>query len=914
MDIQIQLQAIPVPLSDKPRKTHPLIQCIIDNKLKKLKKLLRGCDINGLYSSELLKDDITLLTAAVACGNEEICNFLLEEHVDPNIVSTRWLAPLHYAACTAGVPLSIVRRLLAAKANPDGHQKLLISPLQFAANNDRKDMVKALIEAGASAESGYGVNSDIDKKVESIILQIPPGNEDFEKCRLFFYLTSAVRKKTQLEVFNIFKEKFLEEHPFTHLTLFEIYFNVMGPDAEQYQQSSIRWLRDSRNSDLYIEGIINRFSRIPHENQALALNTLQAVICMMKEISPQVLNEIVPILIKHVQPPVTPQGDVFSQLILNILCVIMEKPSKHKAGVASLDSSVLKNVCSRLMTLTNPNCSLNVSIFTYRLFADLYELIPEHIHSCGICSVPDRVLDAAEIRMDEVIKEKLQKLNANLRNPQSSSALDCMLERQESSSSKNRKKKKKKKKKEAQQEMTTNQDERQEKKAHADSDAARTSVEESNSSVHPFTLTTDYPTLPRKWHQISQRWRPELEKLANIDASKVSRLGSLTIGTGPEFQIAKGSNGTEVFLGLRDDGTEVAVKRMLKSNYQDLKNEEEFLRLPQLDNPSIVRYVDFAEDDHFGYLVLQLCEYTLEEYIQKHLPEDSAEQQAVLKKIAKEVLCSLKVLHSEDIKILHRDIKPQNVLIDITGKARLADFGISRRLNLGQTTLRTNAAGTKYWKAKEIIEEDDNSVYKRSSDIQVAGMLVYYILSKGHHPFGKGVRCESNILDGKYSLEHLKDDMSKDLVEWMIKDNLSERPKVEETLAHPFFWTDEKKVEYLKKLGNVKEVENCRTPDEELIHALEEQTVGKTFSSWKAKLPAETVQKLDGKKKPYPENTLGLLRFIRNLHEHYPEDADKINLMTTFPDLFGNAFKFAQERKWNTRPRLKKWLNSAPVI
>ncbi|XP_072543910.1 uncharacterized protein [Salminus brasiliensis] len=193
-------------------------------------------------------------------------------------------------------------------------------------------------------------------------------------------------------------------------------------------------------------------------------------------------------------------------------------------------------------------------------------------------------------------------------------------------------------------------------------------------------------------------------------------------------------------------------------------------------------------------------------------------------------------------------------------------------------------------------------------------MLVYYILSKGHHPFGKGVRCENNILDGKYSLEHLKDDMSKDLVEWMIKDNLSERPKVEETLAHPFFWTDEKKVEYLKKLGNIKEVENCRTPDKKLLYAINELTVGKTFSGWKAKLPVALVKKLDGWKKPYPENTLGLLRFIRNLHEHYSEDADKINLMTTFPDLFGNAFKFAKEKGWNTRPNLKKWLNSVPVI
>ncbi|XP_036453022.1 serine/threonine-protein kinase ppk4-like [Colossoma macropomum] len=193
-------------------------------------------------------------------------------------------------------------------------------------------------------------------------------------------------------------------------------------------------------------------------------------------------------------------------------------------------------------------------------------------------------------------------------------------------------------------------------------------------------------------------------------------------------------------------------------------------------------------------------------------------------------------------------------------------------------------------------------------------MLVYYILSRGHHPFGKGARCESNILDGKYSLEHLEDDVAKDLVEWMINEDVKERPKVEEALAHPFFWTDEKRVEYLQKLGNVKEVQYYLSPDEELLHAIEIMAMGKTFSEWKTKLPAEIVHKVDGKKKPYPENLLGLLRFIRNLYEHYSDDAEKVNLMTIFPDLFGNAFKFAKVRGWNSTPSLRKWLRSVPVL
>ncbi|XP_073715450.1 uncharacterized protein [Misgurnus anguillicaudatus] len=909
MAFQFQLAlpvSVPVPVSVVARKTDPLIQCIIDKKSERFRKIIRGKDINGLYPSEVWKDDVTLLSAAVICNNEEICSYLIEESADPNKHSTNGVVPLHHAGITPGVSLSIVKRLLAAKANPEGFEIQLYTPLQYAVDHNRDDIVKALLEAGASAINHYGRNSVLDKKMGDVIHRLSSQNEDFEKVQLFFSFHCAVQRKHQTEVFSIYKAHFLKEHPFIHTILLEEYLDVIALTPEEYRQSVIKWLKDTKSADKYIEEVIQRFPRIPKNHSPVALKCLCAALCVSEKISSQVFSDLVPILINSVQLFGNTQGEGVTNLIVKILNVMMQKMSEQKL---TIDHCVYEKLCKGLLPLTDVKYSSIINVWTYAVFAHVNDFAPDVIAMCGLSSVPERILNVAEIEMDEFMKKKLQKLNKSLARPPSL-AVDQLCE--ESVVTSSTKKKKKKKRKKNQQELESQEAEKQDKVKLSIPDTM-TSIKETNLSVQPFTLPAENPPVPRQWHPISHRWRKHFDKLANIDVSKTSRLhNNFTLVLSDEFKIAKGSDGTHVFLGLRDDGMEVAVKLMFKSSYQELKNEEAFLRLPELDSPSIVRYIDFAEDDNFGYLILQLCEYTLEEYIQDHLPSDSSERTFVLKELVREVLCSLQVIHNPQTKILHRDIKPQNVLIDIKGKARLADFGISRRLKPSETTLRTSIAGTKFWKAKETIDEEGNSGYKRCSDIQVAGMLVYYILSRGHHPFGKGAFCEVNILQGKYTLEHLDNDVAKDLVEWMINENPEKRPTVEQTLAHAFFWTDERKMEYLKKLGNQNEAENCRKADEKLLLAIEQCTEGKTFSQWKTKLSSELVEKLDGKKKCYPENTLGLLRFVRNLHEHYSEDAANINLMALFPDLFGSVYRFAKEKGWHSRANLKKFLNSFP--
>lgn len=115
--------------------------------------------------------------------------------------------------------------------------------------------------------------------------------------------------------------------------------------------------------------------------------------------------------------------------------------------------------------------------------------------------------------------------------------------------------------------------------------------------------------------------------------------------------------------------------------------------------------------------------------------------------------------HIHSLDFIHRDCKPQNVLIFDTGDGpvlKWADFGLVKKSNHRGSASMSGVRGTRGWKAPELLSTEDETTnsnmqqrVSKKSDIFTAGCVFFYSLSGGLHPFGEKWSIEKNILKGK---------------------------------------------------------------------------------------------------------------------------------------------------------------------
>ncbi len=177
-------------------------------------------------------------------------------------------------------------------------------------------------------------------------------------------------------------------------------------------------------------------------------------------------------------------------------------------------------------------------------------------------------------------------------------------------------------------------------------------------------------------------------------------------------------------------GHSVAVK-ILKSEYNsDKEFLERFQREAQaaslMSHHNIVNLLDVGVEGEFRYLVLEYVSgNTLKDVIRQRgrLEADKAIQ------ITVRILSALQ--HAHDNGIIHRDIKPQNVLIYSSGHVKVSDFGIARMTNAFTISKGDTVLGSVHYSSPE---QATGSVVEAPSDIYSTGVVLYEMLT-GRVPF-----------------------------------------------------------------------------------------------------------------------------------------------------------------------------------
>lgn len=163
-------------------------------------------------------------------------------------------------------------------------------------------------------------------------------------------------------------------------------------------------------------------------------------------------------------------------------------------------------------------------------------------------------------------------------------------------------------------------------------------------------------------------------------------------------------------------------------NEQEIKKrfQREALSATSLTHPHIVNIFDVGEDGEMHYLVMEYIKgQTLKRYIQTDGPLSPVQAVAIMKQLVSAIA------NAHHNGIIHRDIKPQNILMDDDNEVKITDFGIAMALSATSHTKTNSVIGTVHYLSPE---QARGGMATKKSDIYSLG-IVFYELLTGQLPF-----------------------------------------------------------------------------------------------------------------------------------------------------------------------------------
>uniref|UniRef100_U3D5E6 non-specific serine/threonine protein kinase n=1 Tax=Callithrix jacchus TaxID=9483 RepID=U3D5E6_CALJA len=249
-------------------------------------------------------------------------------------------------------------------------------------------------------------------------------------------------------------------------------------------------------------------------------------------------------------------------------------------------------------------------------------------------------------------------------------------------------------------------------------------------------------------------------------------------------KIGEGSFGKAILVKSTEDGRQYVIKEINISRMSSKEREEsrrEVAVLANMKHPNIVQYRESFEENGSLYIVMDYCEGG-DLFKRINAQKGVLFQEDQILDWFVQICLALKHVH--DRKILHRDIKSQNIFLTKDGTVQLGDFGIARVLNSTVELART-CIGTPYYLSPEICE---NKPYNNKSDIWALGCVLYELCTLKHaFEAGSMKNLVLKIISGSFppvSLHYSYDLRS--LVSQLFKRNPRGRPSVNSILEKGF--------------------------------------------------------------------------------------------------------------------------------
>uniref|UniRef100_A0A8C9P5Q3 non-specific serine/threonine protein kinase n=1 Tax=Spermophilus dauricus TaxID=99837 RepID=A0A8C9P5Q3_SPEDA len=249
-------------------------------------------------------------------------------------------------------------------------------------------------------------------------------------------------------------------------------------------------------------------------------------------------------------------------------------------------------------------------------------------------------------------------------------------------------------------------------------------------------------------------------------------------------KIGEGSFGKAILVESKEDGRQYVIKEISISRMSSKEREEsrrEVAVLANMKHPNIVQYRESFEENGSLYIVMDYCEGG-DLFKRINAQKGILFQEDQILDWFVQICLALKHVH--DRKILHRDIKSQNIFLTKDGTVQLGDFGIARVLNSTVELART-CIGTPYYLSPEICE---NKPYNNKSDIWALGCVLYEMCTLKHaFEAGNMKNLVLKIISGSFppvSLHYSYDLRS--LLSQLFKRNPRDRPSVNSILEKGF--------------------------------------------------------------------------------------------------------------------------------